>query len=218
MRDEEFAAIKAAKKAEKRAKKEAAGKELAPSKRQKKETAATEQEGTTEAPVVKVPPTPEKAPVNTETAPVSKEKSTAEKAPATADSGFCDQWLACSECTAEFLYSASEQKFFHEKGFSAKSRCSECTAAKKARFNEASGKGTAAKERAARTTCYTCGQVGHSSKECKEAPCYNCGEKGHKSKDCKAPRMNQAGGGVCFKFQSGSCTRGEACRFAHVKE
>ena len=48
---------------------------------------------------------------------------------------------------------------------------------------------------------------------------YTQGENGHRSKDCPAPRNNQAGGGLCFKFQqTGACPRGASCRFAHVAE
>ena len=141
----------------------------------------------------------------------------AAKVAAVSASAFSDQTIACLDCGVDFVFSAGEQAFFAEKGYvSGKSRCTECTAAKKARFGEASGPGTAARERAARTTCYTCGQTGHSSKQCKDAPCYNCNQKGHKSKDCPAPRDNKAGGGVCFKFQAGNCTRGDSCRFAHI--
>lgn len=131
---------------------------------------------------------------------------------------FADRWLACCDCGVDFCFSASEQRFFSEKGFGTKSRCAECTQVKKSRFGESSGKGTAAKERAARTKCYTCGETGHASKQCPQAPCYNCGAIGHKSAACTQPRNNQAGGGICFKFQTGSCTRGETCRFAHILE
>ena len=112
----------------------------------------------------------------------------------------------------------AEQEFFLSQGYmNGKSRCKECTRAKKARFGEATD---AAARRAATTTCYACGKVGHSSKDCKVKPlsCFNCGGTGHKSRDCPQPRDNSAGGGVCFKFQSGSCTRGDACRFAHILE
>ena len=125
----------------------------------------------------------------------------------------------CCECGSEFTFSVGEQKWFSDKGYSGgKTRCNECTAAKKQRFGEKAGRGTAAAERAAKTTCYTCGKTGHKTQQCPDAPCYNCGQVGHRSRDCKQPRENQAGGGVCFKFQSGQCTRGEGCRFAHILE
>ena len=134
----------------------------------------------------------------------------------TADSHLVDEERWCTDCGASFTYSVAEQKFFLSKGWAeaGKRRCTECTRAKKARFGEVGG---AAAARAAQTTCYSCGQRGHSSRDCPTKatlPCFNCGGVGHKSKDCPEPRKPAAG--VCFKFQSGSCTRGEACRFAHV--
>lgn len=209
MRDDEFQALKAAKKAAKRAAQAAKPGDGEVTKKPKVSTEDEEE--------VKAPAEPVAQEAQAASAPDSKTASKA--APAGASSSFEDQWLACVQCGADFLFSANEQKFFAEKGWTnAKSRCSTCTAEKKARFGEKSGKGTAAQMRLASTTCYTCGVKGHGSKDCPQAPCYNCGVTGHKSKDCKEPRKNQAGGGVCFKFQTGECTRGDACRFAHVKE
>lgn len=136
-----------------------------------------------------------------------------------AATGLSDQHVVCKDCGEDFIFTVGEQQFFLSKGYEGgKSRCAACTSLKKARFGEKTGKGTAAAERAAKTTCFTCGQVGHNSKQCTQATCFNCGKAGHRSKDCKEPRDNRAGGGVCFKFQSGSCTRGDTCRFAHVLE
>lgn len=44
--------------------------------------------------------------------------------------------IVCKDCGKEFEYTAGEQKFFEEKGFTAPIRCKDCRAAKKAR-NEA---------------------------------------------------------------------------------
>lgn len=204
MRDEDFLALKKAKKAAKLA---ASGGEAGPKKKKDRERKREREE----APADAAP----KAPVDESGWGVPAPKA----APQASSSDFADKTLACLDCGSDFVFSAGEQAFFHDKGYAnGKSRCSECTAAKKARFGEASGPGTAKREREARTTCFTCGAVGHSAKQCKEAACFNCGERGHRSKDCKEPRKNQAGGGVCFKFQSGSCTRGETCRFAHIIE
>ena len=202
MRDEEFQALKAAKKAAKRAKNDAG--EATPEKKQRIEETPKDEE---EAVAAMIVPVPKASASSTTTASSSKEA---------ADAVFSDLWPSCLQCGEQFLFSAAEQSFFQQKGFASKTRCAKCTAEKKARFGETSGKGTAAAKRAAATTCYTCGQLGHSSKQCPQAPCFNCKQLGHKSKDCPKPRNAEAG--VCFKFQSGSCTRGDACRFAHIKE
>ena len=47
-----------------------------------------------------------------------------------------DKTLVCRECGKEFVFSASEQEFYEEKGFKNEpGRCPECRAARKARMN-----------------------------------------------------------------------------------
>lgn len=49
-------------------------------------------------------------------------------------SDYQDQTLTCVECGAEFTWSAGEQAFFHEKGFTdPPKRCKECRQANKER-------------------------------------------------------------------------------------
>ncbi|MBM7866516.1 zinc-binding protein [Heliobacterium gestii] len=44
-----------------------------------------------------------------------------------------DKYLTCKECGSEFLFSASEQEFYAEKGFTNEpGRCAGCRAARKA--------------------------------------------------------------------------------------
>ena len=53
-----------------------------------------------------------------------------------------DETLECRDCGAEFVFSAGEQAFYKEKGFDNKpTRCAECKAAKKARFDDGGGGG-----------------------------------------------------------------------------
>ena len=58
-----------------------------------------------------------------------------------------DKTLVCSDCGQEFTFSASEQEFFAQKGFSQPSRCRLCRAARKAArgggssYSESSGGG-----------------------------------------------------------------------------
>lgn len=45
---------------------------------------------------------------------------------------FQDKTLTCRDCSAEFVFSASEQDFFSQKGFTNEpGRCPECRAARK---------------------------------------------------------------------------------------
>ncbi len=47
-----------------------------------------------------------------------------------------DRTLVCKECGAEFVFSASEQEFYAEKGFqNDPARCPECRAARKRQRN-----------------------------------------------------------------------------------
>ena len=43
-----------------------------------------------------------------------------------------DKTLTCSDCNQEFTFTASEQEFFAQKGFSTPVRCPSCRAARKA--------------------------------------------------------------------------------------
>ena len=46
---------------------------------------------------------------------------------------YTDQVLTCTDCGIDFVFSASEQEFFAEKGFSsAPKRCSSCRAQRRA--------------------------------------------------------------------------------------
>lgn len=42
-----------------------------------------------------------------------------------------DKGLTCADCSAEFIFTASEQEFFTERGFSEPRRCPSCRAARK---------------------------------------------------------------------------------------
>ena len=46
-----------------------------------------------------------------------------------------DQSLICRDCGTEFTFTAGEQAFYQERGFSAPTRCSSCRARRKAERN-----------------------------------------------------------------------------------
>jgi CxxC-x17-CxxC domain-containing protein len=52
-----------------------------------------------------------------------------------------DRTLTCADCRSEFTFTASEQDFYAEKGFSEPRRCPSCRAAKKAARNADSSYG-----------------------------------------------------------------------------
>lgn len=55
-------------------------------------------------------------------------------------SSFSDQTLKCRDCGADFIWTASEQEFYEQKGFAnPPSRCFNCRKAKKAAMNNSRG-------------------------------------------------------------------------------
>ncbi len=47
-----------------------------------------------------------------------------------------DKTIVCKDCNNEFVFTAGEQEFYAEKGFSEPVRCKTCRDAKKARNNQ----------------------------------------------------------------------------------
>lgn len=67
-----------------------------------------------------------------------------------------DKTLTCRDCGNEFVFSASEQAFFAEKGFQNKpSRCTACRAARRAQNG---GNTASAPRQMYDVTCAECGQ------------------------------------------------------------
>lgn len=67
---------------------------------------------------------------------------------------FQDKTLTCVDCGKEFIWTASEQKFYADKGFdNAPKRCPEDRAAKKARMN-----GNGGQREMFEITCAECGK------------------------------------------------------------
>lgn len=72
---------------------------------------------------------------------------------------FQDRYLTCRDCGVEFVFSASEQDFFAEKGFTNEpGRCPECRAVRKAQ-NRGGGRGGYSQNRQMYpAVCATCGK------------------------------------------------------------
>ncbi|MBP2640691.1 MAG: zinc-ribbon domain containing protein [Negativicutes bacterium] len=71
-----------------------------------------------------------------------------------------DKTLTCRECGAEFVFSASEQDFYAEKGFANEpGRCPQCRAARKQSggFGGRGGAGSRPQREMHKTICAACG-------------------------------------------------------------
>jgi len=74
------------------------------------------------------PEAPKKEESTEEAAPEKEEQPAAEEAQASEG----DKTLPCEECGKDFTFTAGEQEFYEEKGFTPPKRCPDCRAAKKA--------------------------------------------------------------------------------------
>jgi CxxC-x17-CxxC domain-containing protein len=79
-----------------------------------------------------------------------------------------DKTLVCSDCGQEFTFSASEQQFFAQKGFSQPVRCPLCRAARKAARNG----GDATSYSSSGSSSYS----GRSDRQMYPAVCATCGK------------------------------------------
>ena len=52
---------------------------------------------------------------------------------------YTNKTLTCADCGQEFVFTASEQDFYAQRGFTEPRRCASCRASRKAARNEASG-------------------------------------------------------------------------------
>ncbi|MBC9786010.1 zinc-binding protein [Heliobacillus mobilis] len=72
---------------------------------------------------------------------------------------FQDKVLTCKECGCEFEFTASEQEFYAEKGFTNEpGRCPQCRAARKAQNNNNRGGGYRQEREMYPVTCSACGK------------------------------------------------------------
>ena len=81
-----------------------------------------------------------------------------------------DRTLTCADCGQEFVFTASEQQFYQERGFSDPRRCRSCCAARKASMGSGDAMGGG----------YSAGAGGgfreRQPREMFEATCSNCGK------------------------------------------
>ena len=99
---------------------------------------------------------------------------------------FNDKVLSCKDCGAEFTFSASEQEFYAEKGFTNEpGRCPDCRAARKAqgRTSNRGGFGGRQQREMYPATCSSCGKE-------TTVPFQPSGEKPVYCRDCYQPRRN----------------------------
>jgi len=68
-----------------------------------------------------------------------------------------DTQLTCSDCGQDFVFTAADQAFFQERGFSTPKRCKNCRKAKKG-AQEGSGFRSATPAAGTSVVCSACGQ------------------------------------------------------------
>jgi CxxC-x17-CxxC domain-containing protein len=84
---------------------------------------------------------------------------------------YADKIVTCSDCGQEFTFSASEQSFFADRGFTEPRRCSSCRAARKAERGGSSSGGYSSGGYSSGGSSYT-----RAPREMHDATCSNCGK------------------------------------------
>jgi CxxC-x17-CxxC domain-containing protein len=116
-----------------------------------------------------------------------------------------DKSLTCLDCGQEFTFTASEQEFYAQKGFTNNpSRCGECRRARKARqgdggYSSGGGGGGFARQNREMypATCATCGKE-------TTVPFQPRGDRPVYCSDCFRPQRSNSGGGGGSSYGGGS--------------
>ena len=109
-----------------------------------------------------------------------------------------DKTLTCSDCSQEFAFTASEQQFYSDRGFTEPRRCPSCRASRKAARGEGGGSSSGYSSGGG----YSCGGgYDRAPREMFSATCSNCG------REAQVPFRPTSGKPVycsdCFKSQRG---------------
>lgn len=98
---------------------------------------------------------------------------------------FKDKTLSCKDCGKEFVFSASEQEFYAQKGFTNEpGRCPECRSARKDQTKNRRGGGSGFGRSNRKMYTTTCSQCGKQT----QVPFQPTGEKPVYCQDCFQPR------------------------------
>ncbi len=103
-----------------------------------------------------------------------------------------DKTLTCRDCGHEFVFTASEQEFFAQKGFTNEpSRCPECRAARKATRGGSGGYSGGYERREREMFPAVCAQCGKET----QVPFQPSGDRPVYCSDCYSAQRSSRGGG-----------------------
>ncbi|MEW6623904.1 MAG: zinc-ribbon domain containing protein [Bacillota bacterium] len=99
---------------------------------------------------------------------------------------FSDKVLKCKDCGVDFVFSASEQEFYAQKGFTNNpGRCPKCRSAKKSQYNAANSRNRGAAREMFSAVCSSCGKR-------TSVPFQPSGDKPVYCQDCYQPRRRNS--------------------------
>jgi CxxC-x17-CxxC domain-containing protein len=98
-----------------------------------------------------------------------------------------DMQITCSDCGQEFTFSAADQQFFQERGYSTPKRCKPCRMAKK---NEQGGGGSGYRSAPSQGTPVICSGCGQPT----TVPFEPRGDRPVFCRDCYTARKGSGGG------------------------
>ena len=103
-----------------------------------------------------------------------------------------DSLLTCSDCGQEFVFTAGEQQFFQERGYSSPRRCKPCRQAKQGAapsgHHDAGGGYSSGSSTGSTVVCASCGQT-------TTVPFEPRGDRPVYCKSCYRPKQGGGGGG-----------------------